>query len=160
MHNYRLIDLQNCWNRSHWLYVITIDVHDCYDLVQGRKAFQRSPWRICFPLQSGFSEEDSARFFSLITIPSTQKLYGGHSLRVGGVQLHVMTWGQRGPAQGWTVLSSAKEYMQRAPNKQLALTRVLAIKTKRNLSLIQPKQVDKGLGGRIPRQDWISIYVV
>ena len=66
------------------------------------------------------------------------KLYGGHSLRVGGSNF--MRWlgvsdDLHKAMGGWAVLASAREYMQRAPHEQFALTRMLAVKTKRELAI-------------------------
>ena len=66
------------------------------------------------------------------------RLYGGHSLRVGGSNF--MRWlgvsdDLHKAMGGWAVLSSAREYMQRSPHEQFALTRTLAVKAKRELAL-------------------------
>lgn len=75
------------------------------------------------------------------------KLYGGHSLRVGGSNF--MRW--QGISEdvhkalgGWAQLVSAKEYMQRSPTEQFEMTRVLALKRKRDVAL-EHKRVAKGV---------------
>ena len=66
------------------------------------------------------------------------KLYGGHSLRVGGSNF--MRWlgvdeDVHKALGGWAALVSAKEYMQRSPAEQFEMTRALAVKRKRELAL-------------------------
>ena len=66
------------------------------------------------------------------------KLYGGHSLRVGGSNF--MRWlglseDVHKTLGGWAQLVSAKEYMQRSPAEQFAMTRALAVKRKRDVAL-------------------------
>ena len=64
--------------------------------------------------------------------------YGGHSLRVGGSnymrRLGVDQDVHRSLG-GWSVLKSAREYMQLAPWEQFAVTRKLAVKTTRDRAL-------------------------
>lgn len=61
------------------------------------------------------------------------RLYGGHSLRVGGSNF--MRWlgiseDVHRALGGWAQLVSAKQYMQRSPAEQFELTRALAVKRK------------------------------
>ena len=66
------------------------------------------------------------------------RLYGGHSLRVGGSNF--MRW--LGVSEdvhkamgGWAQLISAKEYMQRTPAEQFQMTKALAVKRKREFAV-------------------------
>lgn len=66
------------------------------------------------------------------------KMYGGHSLRVGGSNF--MRWlgiseDVHKALGGWAQLVSAKEYMQRSPTEQFEMTRALAVKRKRELAV-------------------------
>ena len=66
------------------------------------------------------------------------KLYGGHSLRVGGSNF--MRWLKvdedvHKALGGWAHLVSAKEYMQRSPEEQFQLTRSLAVQRKRRVAI-------------------------
>lgn len=77
------------------------------------------------------------------------KLYGGHSLRVGGSNF--MRW--LGVSEdvhkalgGWAQLVSAKQYMQRSPAEQFQLTRALAVKKKRDLAFERKSQAQSMLG--------------
>ena len=77
------------------------------------------------------------------------KLYGGHSLRVGGSNF--MRWlgvseDVRKAMGGWAQLVSAKQYMQRSPAEQFQMTRALAVKKKRDLAFERKSQGQSLLG--------------
>lgn len=70
--------------------------------------------------------------------PEELRLYGGHSLRVGGSNF--MRWlgiheDVHKALGGWAHLVSAKEYMQRSPAEQFIMTRALAVKKKRDVAI-------------------------
>ena len=64
------------------------------------------------------------------------KVYGGHSLRVGGSnfmrRLNIDPDVHRALG-GWSVLKSARDYMQLTPTEQFEITRKLAVKREREV---------------------------
>lgn len=81
------------------------------------------------------------------------KLYGGHSLRVGGSNF--MRWlgideNVHRSLGGWAVLSSAKEYMQLAPAEQFRATKTLALKKKRVCACENKADAREWLGALAP----------
>ena len=78
------------------------------------------------------------------------KLYGGHSLRVGGSNF--MRWlgvdeDVHRSLGGWAVLTSAKEYMQLAPTEQFRVTKALALK--KRLCGVENKREARALLGAV-----------
>ena len=81
------------------------------------------------------------------------RLYGGHSLRVGGS--NYMRWlgiheDVHRSLGGWAVLSSAKEYMQLAPTEQFRVTKSLALKRTRDLACESKADAKQWLGAVAP----------
>lgn len=81
------------------------------------------------------------------------KLYGGHSLRVGGSNF--LRW--QGVSEdvhkalgGWAQMVSAKEYMQRTPTEQFEMTKALALKRKRDVA-VEHKTTARGMLANIAR---------
>ena len=76
------------------------------------------------------------------------KVYGGHSLRVGGSnymrRLNIDPDVHRALG-GWSVLKSARDYMQLSPAEQFSITRDLAVKRERELGFERRQQARTAL---------------
>jgi len=76
------------------------------------------------------------------------RIYGGHSLRVGGSnfmrRLGVDPDVHRSLG-GWSVLKSARDYMQLTPSEQFTITRALAVKTTRDQGFDSNRQAHDAL---------------
>ena len=92
---------------------------------------------------------------------SESKVYGGHSLRVGGsnfMRRLGIDQDIHRSLGGWSVLKSARDYMQLTPAEQFSLTRNLAVQQSRHKAIedasfarsVIPRLRQVALGGQTP----------